>query len=829
MFFKYCCFALKRLVVLSPRSSVPFNYPPLRPCSPFNTLLSRSLVQYSLRMSSSTTTTTTTATATPNTYTQSNDVDEKFKRSIVLFGLDKFCDDKRLAKALKAFEIPYEKIKKIIPNEFALITFSSIEEKNKWMEFLNSDKRIDNKLIKAVDRKMKERRNREEKNFYGEKKLRVDDEMSGSEVVEDIRDRIAPLWKLPYEEQLEKKKKDFLNFLKEITKQIAYDSKYDVPYWIKKLRGRPATIYDGILPSPVQTHYRNKASFSIGYDSAGRPCIGFNEGRLEFGVATIADPSSSTILPLSMIAIRDSVQELVIKSGLPPWDKMTRKGFWRNLTIKAYSTGEVMVMLQVNPLQVVAVKNVTPLEPTEPKGQENRILEEPDMTKLKGDIVQHFKEEEETKGIKVHSIMWQVYTGVSDCAPSDLPWTKLWGANYVTENLLGLSFKISPNAFFQTNSSATEVLYKVVRDWALTEIIHRKEETQEDIAQQIREQLLEKHRNGTLNDEPGPSTQPVVPKEPPPSYNFGTDFQLPSLIFDVCCGTGTIGQYLAREIALINEQRRERKSVRVIGLELTPDAVQDALDNAKKNNLTNYTCIAGRAEKTIRDILYGVSTSDHCIAVVDPPRSGLHINMIRALRECHQIDRVIYVSCNPHSLVKDLAQFARAQSNNMCGIAFKPLRAVAVDMFPQTDSVESIILLQRSKDREYSPKDTSKYQEGVFIKKKKKNYKKKIEKKVRRELAENDNRKAKEERRKAEEDAKMARRPEQPLDPKFVPIKNEPTTTTTTTSTESDVNNNNKSETMDESGSSMGGKRRFEEISTETTKRSFDSISKEES
>jgi len=252
----------------------------------------------------------------------------------------------------------------------------------------------------------------------------------------------------------------------------------------------------------------------------------------------------------------------------------------------------------------------------------------------------------------------------------------------------------------------------------------------------------------------------------------------------------------------------------VIGLELSHDAVQDANDNQKENGLAQYNCIEGKAEDTFRKCLWGMKADDRIVAVVDPPRSGLHINVIKAIRECHKIDRVVYVSCNPQTLIRDLAQFARSQSNNMIGLAFKPLRAVCVDMFPQTRNVESVVLLQRATEREYSPKDTSKYQEGVTIKKKKKNLRKKIEKKVLKELLEQESKRLKEKERIEKEQAELARRPEQPLDPKFDPNFGK--------KAEKSGNNNgnynnrrNKYKDPDVINLSVPTKRSFEDISTD--------------
>ena len=80
------------------------------------------------------------------------------------------------------------------------------------------------------------------------------------------------------------------------------------------------------------------------------------------------------------------------------------------------------------------------------------------------------------------------------------------------------------------------------------------------------------------------------------------------------------------------------------------------------------------------------------VAVVDPPRAGLHPKVRNALRGCPAVSRVVYVSCNPDTLASDCVHLCTRGGN---GRAFRPVRAVAADLFPMTNHCEAVLLLER--------------------------------------------------------------------------------------------------------------------------------------
>ncbi|XP_057378243.1 tRNA (uracil-5-)-methyltransferase homolog A-like [Daphnia carinata] len=217
----------------------------------------------------------------------------------------------------------------------------------------------------------------------------------------------------------------------------------------------------------------------------------------------------------------------------------------------------------------------------------------------------------------------------------DPPLEHVMGSTHLIEKLCGLEFSISPLAFFQVNTLAAEVLFNKIAEIA----------------------EIDSNTN----------------------------------ILDVCCGTGTIGLSLAK------------KCKRVYGVELVESAVEDAKKNAEKNGITNCVFIAGKAEDEVNNLLDSMKKMDAAegiesskiVAILDPPRAGLHRKCCQLLRSAERIERLIYISCNAQAAMKSFIDLCRAQSNAYAGIPFIPVKAMAVDLFPDTPHCEFILVLER--------------------------------------------------------------------------------------------------------------------------------------
>jgi len=152
-------------------------------------------------------------------------------------------------------------------------------------------------------------------------------------------------------------------------------------------------------------------------------------------------------------------------------------------------------------------------------------------------------------------------------------------------------------------------------------------------------------------------------------------------VLDVCCGTGTIGLCLAG------------KCKEVLGVDIVEDAIADAKANAERNGVTNTTYEAGPAEYVLKDQLRRARGSK-AVAVVDPPRAGLHFKAIQALR-ASSVDTLVYVSCDAKAAMGNFTALSKASSKTLPGDPFLPRQVLPVDLFPHTRHYELVILFER--------------------------------------------------------------------------------------------------------------------------------------
>jgi 23S rRNA (uracil1939-C5)-methyltransferase len=216
---------------------------------------------------------------------------------------------------------------------------------------------------------------------------------------------------------------------------------------------------------------------------------------------------------------------------------------------------------------------------------------------------------------EVRSIHWAINDTPAE--QTNLPTKLLWGDDAIEEAILGLRFRVRPSAFLQTNTEMAEQLYGLAREFA-----------------------------GLTGNEN---------------------------VFDLYCGTGTIGLALAPDAG------------KVWGLEISEEAVACAIENAELNGIGNAQFFAGNVGQTLEELAERAGTAD--VVVVDPPRAGL---AGKALRRTGALaaQRIVYVSCNPTTLASDV-QVLRDD------YGYTLVRCRPVDMFPHTPHVESVSLLTR--------------------------------------------------------------------------------------------------------------------------------------
>jgi 23S rRNA (uracil1939-C5)-methyltransferase len=188
----------------------------------------------------------------------------------------------------------------------------------------------------------------------------------------------------------------------------------------------------------------------------------------------------------------------------------------------------------------------------------------------------------------------------------------LYGTPAIAEKLSNLSFSISANSFFQTNTKQAELMYKEVLEFA----------------------DLKKHE----------------------------------VVWDLYSGTGTFALFLAKNAKFVT------------GFELIKSAVENAWQNAKENQIHNVRFVEG-------DILFQIQHFDEKpdVIITDPPRSGMHEKIVKVILGIAPA-RIIYVSCNPATLARDLSVLIEK---------YYIEKIQPIDMFPQTYHIETIVKLVR--------------------------------------------------------------------------------------------------------------------------------------
>ncbi|MCO5562779.1 hypothetical protein L7F22_016411 [Adiantum nelumboides] len=464
--------------------------------------------------------------------------------------------------------------------------------------------------------------------------------------------------------------------------------------------------FEGVVASPLVDGYRNKCEFTIGHSVYGKRVVGFLFGNFREGCSAVMEPVECRNVSLNAKMYAKAFQEFIQNSELPAWDKSSNSGFWRLFTVREgraasadSDTAELMLIVQVCPTGV---------------GESIKL-------NVYTRVAQALASFAAEAHLPLSAVLIQEHFGISNAASPDSPLvplslpqsadaerTGIDSQSFIHDYICNLRFRISPTAFFQVNTMAAEKLYTMAGDWT----------------------GLDSH----------------------------------TLLFDVCCGTGTIGLTLAHRVGM------------VVGIEMNGAAVADACINAEINGIKNCRFICGKAEDVMQSLLdQYLITEEHLneaadeeadgsveartklsteagdiasakqngldsqaedaekedmgsqkftsvVVLVDPPRSGLHPVVLKLLRTHESIRRLVYVSCNPETLLANAVELCTPSGigdsgkgsgqrdpwrRSVVGLArqrvksmptscpFSPVKAVAVDMFPHTPHCEMIMLMER--------------------------------------------------------------------------------------------------------------------------------------
>ena len=150
------------------------------------------------------------------------------------------------------------------------------------------------------------------------------------------------------------------------------------------------------------------------------------------------------------------------------------------------------------------------------------------------------------------------------------------------------------------------------------------------------------------------------------------DLNKNEILLDMYCGTGTIGLTMANYVK------------NLIGVEIIPQAVEDAKNNAVLNDISNAEFICADAAKAA-ETLRKRNIKPDCI-ILDPPRKGCESSLIDTISEMSP-KRVVYVSCDPATLARDVKLFSER--------GYSVQKAIPVDLFPRTPHVECVVLMTK--------------------------------------------------------------------------------------------------------------------------------------
>uniref|UniRef100_A0A0R0H2D6 C3H1-type domain-containing protein n=1 Tax=Glycine max TaxID=3847 RepID=A0A0R0H2D6_SOYBN len=663
--------------------------------------------------------------------------------NICLVHLPRKWSSENLRTFLSEQGIPFKHAKKKKGMMIGFVTFEDEEQlKSSTMEL--EGKSIGNKTVKVAN--VLPRSFEKKSNAIVASRQELDEENAGVDVASsgtldgetnndnlaktrNVRDAVTPLAHMAYADQLEQKTSSLMQILKKLTRNArkACPNGVSLPEWILKSReigGLPCKL-EGIIASPIVNGYRNKCEFSVGYSLEGKVTVGFMLGNFREGVTAVEEAVDCPNVSTVACKYATIFQEFLQDSDLPVWNRFKNTGFWRQLTVREGRTNGNVVDAEtfsgVAEVMLIVQVSTASFDDAKVAAEFKRLAQA-----FVAGATSH------CPILPLTALVVQDHQGISNVAPADaplhsLPIPEAAGDPEVDENnnakdvrihdhINNLQFSISPTAFFQVNTLAAEKLYSLAGDWSCL----------------------------------GPDT----------------------LLFDICCGTGTIGLTLAHRVGM------------VIGIEMNASAVSDAHRNAEINGIKNVKFICSKAEDVMGSLLRGdanvakeqsddpnVSGSSNdipvdgtcpepengeitshsennnaevggevqkgissengktslqqfknVVAIVDPPRAGLHPTVIKALRTHPGLRRLVYISCNPETLVANAielctpspvkiekgnkdnrgwrnmssAGLARHRAKSMpISEAFHPVKAMAVDLFPHTPHCELVMLLER--------------------------------------------------------------------------------------------------------------------------------------
>lgn len=358
----------------------------------------------------------------------------------------------------------------------------------------------------------------------------------------------------------------------EAEKKLKYDHVQDC---IKRI-GKCDIIPEYIV-SPVTERYRNKAQYPL-TEKDGKISVGYfarHSHRVIPHEDCLLQPKETT----------DIIKDLLpLLEGIPLYDGESGNGILRHLYLRRNRAGDYCVMPVIN---------------SDDTGIFAPIAEK--MTEKHENIKSFY--------VNINTENTNVILG-KKCV-------LLKGDAYLTDELCGKKFLVSPLSFWQVNPDAAEMLLYKAREYA--------------------------------------------------------DLKKGDVVCDLYCGTGSVGICCSDT------------DTKLFGIEIIPQAVEDAARNAEANGYTDFRFVCADSEKGIEECKRTFGSPD--VVFTDPPRKGMTEKVIKDIVSSGA-RKVVYISCNPATLARDIKIFEE--------MGYSVQQAAVFDLFPRTGHVESVVCLTRA-------------------------------------------------------------------------------------------------------------------------------------
>lgn len=355
-------------------------------------------------------------------------------------------------------------------------------------------------------------------------------------------------------------------------------------------------VFDTFISSPNHFYYRNKMEYSFsciehvpatGEEIDNSFALGFKRRGTWWKVESLNKPSGLFDEQWETILIE--IREFLKATELPAWHPPQKSGFFRHIVVrKSFYQDQLLI---------------------------NLVTSSEGLDQFDAEAFSQFLQNK--LGKRLAGFQHTINDNVADRSKIENGSIRLlYGEEKVIEKLVGLSFEISMESFFQTNPKCAELLYNKALD-----------------------------------------------------YVFEGDLNSNEVVMDLFCGTGTIGQILTTR----------KNDVKIIGVDIVEEAIQDARKNAKRNNIHNIDFFAadvGKFLKEFPDYQGKIGT-----IILDPPRAGIAPKTLLKVIDLGA-KNIVYISCNPSTQARDTETLIKA--------GYQLEKLSLVDQFPHTGHIESI-------------------------------------------------------------------------------------------------------------------------------------------